>query len=254
MSDELVKAGQNLPAVLNEDDYGYGDEISAEGLQIPLIKLCQNATRERPSGVNPGDFYNASTGKNYGKELTIHVFKSYRGRVKFSADYRLECKSDDGVCGSTYGKCLECSFSKWTDDAQKRKTGYCPPVITFLVVPEGEIIPGLLGLSKVRETAANKVNSQLKFLVMENKTQPQEKRIPICFYKIKLASFVQDYNDNQIYNIKPELVGYEKDAERQRILIGLFREWKTFVNNVAAVSGEETKEQPTEDPKESKSF
>jgi len=254
MGNELEKAGQNLPAVLNEEDYGYGDEISSEGLQIPLVKLCQNATRERPSGVGPGDFYNASTGKNYGKELTTHVFKSYRGRLKFTPDYRLECKSDDGVTGSVYGKCAACQFSSWKDNAEDRKTKYCAPVVTFLVVPEGEIIPGLLSLSKVRETAANKVNSQLKFLVMENKTQPQEKRIPICFYKIKLTSFVQDYNDNQIYNVKPELVGYEKDSERQAILIGLFREWKTYVNDISKVSGEETKEAQPEEPKESKSF
>jgi hypothetical protein len=256
MTEALQPAGNNLPAVYDEQDYGFGNEISAEGLQLPLIKLCQKSTREKPNGVTDGDFYNASTGKNLGKTITMHVFRSYRGRVKFTPDYKLECKSDDAICGQTYGKCATCQFSKWIDDRELRKKNYCAPVVTFLAVLEGEVIPGLLGLSKVRETAANKINSQLKFLIIENKTLPQAKRNPIYFYKIKLTSFQEEVNGEKIYNIKHELVGLEQDPERKAILVGLFREWKEFSNDISKVEGGASEAEPAQaaKPQESKAF
>lgn len=242
MSEELVPRQETALAKLNEEDYAYGDEITQDRIQLPQIKLCQNATREKPDNVHPGDFFNAATGKNYGKEFVMHVFTSKIGRIKFTPDYKLECKSNDGITGSVYGKCAECPFYKWKDNAEERKTKYCSPVVNFLMTPEGEIIPGFLGLSKVREKAGHKVNSQLNFLKAENKVLPLEKRMPIYFYKVKLSAFATEYNGNKTFDIKVSMAGIEKDADRQKVLVELFRQWKEFQHEVVAEEKEEPKE------------
>lgn len=241
---EIQKNEESLPVVLNEEDYAYGDEI-APSTQLPQFKLCQNATREKPEGVNPGDFYNSATGKNYGKEFVMHVFTSKIGRVKFTPEYKLECKANDGIEGNTYGKCTECSFSKWKDDREERKTKYCSPVVNFLMIPEGEVIPGFLGLSKVREKAGHKINSQLNFLKAENKLISLEKRVPIYFYKVKLTSVETTYGAEKIFDVRISMAGIEKNEDQKRVLIELFRQWKTFQHEVA---------EEKEEPKEAKNF
>jgi hypothetical protein len=248
MSEELIKKESNLPQ-LGAEDYGYDQEISSEGLQLPIIKLCQNATRERPEGCKPGDFYNAATGKVYGKSIAFNVFKSFRGRIKFAQNYKLECKSSDGKTGTNIMgarvECSSCPYSNWKDTPDARRTQYCPPVVTFLALLENEFIPSLIGLSKVREKAANKINSQLKYLIMENRGLSVDQQVPIYFYKVQLSSVSTEYNSNTIYDVAVKMLGKEVDSARQGILIQLFRDWKAFESNTRAV--EASAEAPVEE-------
>jgi hypothetical protein len=244
MGDELIKKDKSLPMVVPQDDLGYGEEISSEGIQLPIIKLCQNATRERPAGCIPGDFYNATTGKVYGKKIVTNVFKSFRGRIKFTPDYKLECKSIDGKhgVGMTGEKvlCASCPYSSWKNDEKERKVSYCPPVITFLSLVEGDFIPGLIGFSKTREKIANKINSMLRYLIAENIQLPAELRVPVYFFKVEISSQQTEYNGNQIYEIDAKVIGKEEDTNRKQMLVGLFREWKAFEHTLKVFDKEES--------------
>jgi hypothetical protein len=238
---EIEKVGVNLPMVA-ADDLGYGEEISSEGMQLPIIKICQNATRERPDGCKPGDFYNATTGKVYGQKIIINVLKSFRGRMKFTPDYKLECKSTDGKVGSGLiggtKDCATCPFSTWKTDEKERKTSYCPPVVTFLCMIKGDFIPGLLSMSKTREKAANKINSQLRYLIVENKALPAGSQVPVYFYNVELTTSQTEYNGNQIFDVDVKISGKEQDVQRQQILVGTFRDWKAFENSVRILESE----------------
>lgn len=235
MTEEIQKKVENTAVAVTAEDLGFNN-VSSDNLVLPFLKLAQNATRERPEGVNPGDFFNTASGRSYGESILIHIIADSRTRVKFTKDFKLECKSNDGIGGSCKdeihgnGVCSACSFSTWKDTEEGRRSSYCPPNESFLIIPEGESIPAILALSKVRERAGRDLRMKLIMLKDTVSRLDPEKQLNHLkvYYKFKLTAVGCEVNGYKIFDIKVSNAGIEKDEQVKVSLLEAFRSFKNY--------------------------
>lgn len=230
MSGEIVKKEQQETALAAYDPamFGSDDTLATGKLTLPILKLCGKVGANTPETVRLGSFYLNLSGENFGRKITIHVIIAKTGRAKFKPDFTLECKSMDGVHGSTGRLCAECPFSQWRDDREDRKLNFCPPVEYSLVLVEGQSLPALLNLTKTLEGAGRKLRTLMNIYKLNNDRLPMDKKTPLIFYKFQLESFDTVSNGFLVQGVKVSTAGIETDPVQRQFLAKVWKSFKDY--------------------------
>jgi len=88
---EVQTTGSNVPDFLRtEGDLGT-DEIGTQDIIVPRLKVCQamSTVKQTNEDVRDGDFYNAATGRVYGKEIEFFILLMWRSRIWFNDQMQL---------------------------------------------------------------------------------------------------------------------------------------------------------------------
>lgn len=223
---ELAKKQETAVAKLPSGDQGFDTPLT--GIQIPYIKLCQLTTKETLPGLVPGMFFD-TLGQVYGKTVTFNILKAFgQTRVKFNPDYTLDCKSVDMINGTKHGLCSQCPFSTWKEDADDRKKNYCNIAFTYMIVPEGEPMPGLLNLTKTSQKTGRILQTYIAKYKMKNAMLTDDKKVPLFMYKFKLdvTEKITALGKAQVAQVT--LAGIEEDAARANYLADLYATFKSY--------------------------
>lgn len=103
---------------------------------IPVIRVVQNMTREKPDNCNPGDFYTSSGSKveQPFRFLPLYMFEMNR---MFPSDGMKGpvCVSPDAKLGTMFGLCKDCPNLPFTKNTSGNQTD-CDNGLCFLVLAE----------------------------------------------------------------------------------------------------------------------
>lgn len=155
-----------LQALLRENAGAGLDNIRPEDIILPRLTIIQPthplATED---GYQVGDIVNSISNENYGKRYEFFVLHYYPNRVKFETEELgtpVECRSDNGITGTKFGKCAPCPHAQWQDDPEKpgqQKRPACTEFKNLIVQPADDLGASPIVISSKR--SALKPTSQL---------------------------------------------------------------------------------------------
>ena len=205
MTNELVK--------VNNQQIAGMEEIAGDDLVLPRYQ----------ASFKTGMILNSLT--NDEARTKNFVFLSLRkGRVMFfpqgSSEKMPECRSNDRLTGTAYGKCEDCQHRCFGEDAQGNKAKpRCHALYDFLVMSEGQKVP--YGLSISTPTSQGIIKKFLTYFIEAGKPmfsqvtqfsfEQMKSKVGNSYYVVKFTKVKdldedeqQKYYDLMIkYRIKP---------------------------------------------------
>lgn len=90
---------------------GFDDFDPRQDLKVPVLKIVQGTSRMEGANRHGGDFYNTIS-QGFTETLKVVPLTCKHARQLFGDEGdKPECRSDDCVTGTTYGRCLGCDFN-----------------------------------------------------------------------------------------------------------------------------------------------
>ncbi len=84
---------------------GLSDIDSEDRITVPAIRICQPTTKDRPEGVNEGDFFIRSTGETFGSSCVIIPISEFKTRTLWKEDENGKAVLDEPpLCSSQNAK------------------------------------------------------------------------------------------------------------------------------------------------------
>lgn len=237
---------RTLAANIDKELYGY-DDVPEVGNNMPsIIKLCQHSTRNKPDGVNIGDFFDSTMGVNYGEELEFYVIQLYTPRIRYTKDYKVDCTARDGLHGfkngASAGACSNCKHSQWEPEEKLR----CNQQVAAVIMIKGGGLPALLMFDKSRLKIGRDLIKKITNFKNQNMLAPQDQRIPLPFYRFKAKSKSTILNDNEIKTIDLFNAGVLDDGNEAELLMSMKKNIKEFIDRINTVQDVD-KEEVVED-------
>ena len=163
------------------------DEVSAEDIKMPKIKLAQPTSAEvADEKCKAGQFYNVTTGEAL-DEVDCYILALGKSRVQWPEQFKRGdnpvCMSFDGKISEDGHKCSECDKCKWEGD----KKPDCRQVYMWLGVLAKDKSPFRISMAG---TAVSETKNYITEIVKHN--------LPFFVFKTKIKSEKQK-GDQGIY-------------------------------------------------------
>jgi len=222
-SEDLQEAADELAKEVSADDKKLIDKslekdptalagLGLESLDMslfppPRVIVVQYSTKgaETPSGkeIPAGKIWNKATGKIY-DELPCAMLKAGVTRARFEKgefDKGPLCLSRNGLVGSEGQSCLECPYSKWTEEPPE-----CRMSIEFLAQSdEGELFI-------IRFSGTSFKNAQ-QFI-----NNVRYSKMPIFAHKVVLETEKQESAKGKYFELKIRIMGKRDKSEIEKLL------------------------------------
>lgn len=193
--------GLELFQANNESGFIPGfDDISAEDIKMPRIKLCQPTSKEvGDEKCKAGEFYNITTGDTY-PELNVRLLSVSKGRTMWPEQFKRGdspiCRSNNGRVSTDGKSCSTCENCRWNGNERP----LCNQTYTWLGLLDDD--------APFRMSASGAAISNVKTFI----TECTRHNVPPFTFKVKIVAEKQTNDKGTYYTPKYEIQKTENGA------------------------------------------